>query len=100
MKFRSPKFQRLHVHGVGRFVDGVLVVTDPDAIRRIQAVADRYGIHAVWDADNPFDPSEHLVAPVMSYLATATQAERQRVLDAEAAGKKRPTILNATFDED
>lgn len=39
-----------------------------------------------------FDPSDHTVDEVNAYLADADEAERQRVLDAEAAGKGRKTV--------
>lgn len=42
--------------------------------------------------ETQFDPSEHTVAEVNEHLATADEAERKRVLDAEAAGKNRSTV--------
>lgn len=93
MKFRCEKFQRLRVHGVGQFVNGVLETDDEDAIARIKRVADRYGITAVGDRSEPFDPSAHNRDTVNAYLATASERERIRVLDAERAGKARSTIL-------
>lgn len=42
--------------------------------------------------EGQFDPSAHTVAEVNDYLATADETERQRVLDAEAAGQDRSTI--------
>lgn len=94
MKFRSPRFKRLRIVGVGQFVDGVLEVDDEAAIKRVQAVAERYGVHAVLDRDGPFDPSEHDRDTVNAYLDTASEAERTRVLELEASGKGRTTILN------
>lgn len=41
---------------------------------------------------DPYDPAEHTVAEVVTYLASADQAERTRVIEAEAAGKARKTI--------
>lgn len=93
MKFRCEKFQRLRVHGVGQFVNGLLETDDEGAIDRIKRVADRYGITAVGDSTDPFDPSAHNRDTVNAYLATASEHERIRVLDAEAAGKVRSTIL-------
>lgn len=48
-------------------------------------------------ADEPelFDPAAHNVDEVLDYLATADAVERERVLDAEADGKARTTILTA-----
>ncbi|MFE6408157.1 hypothetical protein ACFVOR_14625 [Streptomyces sp. NPDC057837] len=41
-----------------------------------------------------FDPSEHKQDDVLAYLdRTDDEAERQRVIDAEAGGKKRKAIL-------
>ena len=42
--------------------------------------------------DEQFNPSDHTVDEVNAYLATADEAERQRVLDAEAADKNRSTV--------
>lgn len=42
-----------------------------------------------------FDPGAHTVQEVLSYLETADDAEHERVLDAEQAGKARTTILTA-----
>jgi hypothetical protein len=45
-------------------------------------------------ADGEFDPSEHNQDDVIAYLdRTDDDAERQRVIDAEASGKKRKQIL-------
>lgn len=44
------------------------------------------------DADGPFDPSKHKVDEVNAYLADADEAERDRVLEAEQAGKDRATV--------
>lgn len=41
-----------------------------------------------------FDPSADGVDAVLAYLGTADHAEAVRVLDAEAAGKARTTILS------
>lgn len=95
MKFRCPTFPRLHVHGAGRFVDGVLEVDGEDALARIARVADRYGITAVADRTDPFDPAAHGVDVVLAYLDTAGPYERARVLVAERAGKARVTVLRA-----
>lgn len=40
-----------------------------------------------------FDPSQKSVDEVLKYLSTATKTERNRVLAAETAGKKRKTVL-------
>lgn len=44
------------------------------------------------DTDGPFDPNEHTVKDVNAYLADADEAERERVLEAEQAGKDRATV--------
>ncbi|HYF71325.1 MAG TPA: hypothetical protein VD864_00815 [Nocardioides sp.] len=41
-----------------------------------------------------FDPSKHTVEEVEAYLATADEAERERVIAAEAEGKARKSIAN------
>lgn len=47
-----------------------------------------------------FDPGEHGVPEVLAYLAEADAEERERVLAAEAAGKKRATIAKAATGGD
>lgn len=42
----------------------------------------------------PFDPGEHKADEVLAYLQGADEAERQRVLAAEAAGKNRKGVLD------
>lgn len=42
-----------------------------------------------------FDPAEHNVDDVLAHLATVDDAERERVLAAEQAGKARTTITNS-----
>lgn len=44
-------------------------------------------------SDGEFDPSAHKVSDVVAYLESADDAEKQRVLEAEKAGKARKTIL-------
>ena len=47
-------------------------------------------------AAEPFDPGKHTVAQVLAYLDTVgTDAEFQRVVEAEAAGKNRRSIVEA-----
>jgi hypothetical protein len=41
----------------------------------------------------PFDPGEHNAPEVLEYLQDADEDERERVLAAEAAGRKRKGIL-------
>lgn len=41
-----------------------------------------------------FNPSERSVDDVVAYLNEADEAERERVLDAEAAGKNRKALQN------
>lgn len=93
MKFHSPKYKRLRVIGAGQFVDGLLETDDEAAISRIRKVADRYGIKAITDSTDPFDPAKHDRDAVNAYLATANEEERTRVLELEVAGKARSTVL-------
>lgn len=44
------------------------------------------------DDTGPFDPADHTAAEVVDYV-TANPNERQRVLDAEYAGKARSTLI-------
>lgn len=44
-----------------------------------------------------FDPSAHNAPDVLAHLLAADEDERARVLAAEAAGKARKGILEATF---
>lgn len=46
----------------------------------------------------PFDPAAHSAPEVLAYLDGADVAEAGRVLDAEAAGKNRSTILKQRDD--
>lgn len=41
-----------------------------------------------------FEPANHTVEDVLEYLASASEKERTRVLNLEADGKARRTILN------
>ncbi|MDO5026155.1 MAG: trigger factor [Trueperella sp.] len=45
------------------------------------------------ESDAEFDPSAHKVDEVIAYVESADEAEKQRVLAAEKAGKARKTIL-------
>lgn len=51
------------------------------------------------DPDGPFDPSERTVTQVNEYLAGADQAERERVLQAEADGRGRRGILSGPHSD-
>lgn len=42
-----------------------------------------------------FDPGEHTVAQVREHLAGADEAERERVLEAERAGKARASLIGS-----
>jgi hypothetical protein len=46
-----------------------------------------------------FDPARHTIEQVQAHLATADDAERTRVLDAERAGKARQGLLTPTSTE-
>jgi hypothetical protein len=47
------------------------------------------------DPNGPFDPTAHNVDEVLQYLDGKSDAERDRVLEAERVGKARGSILNA-----
>jgi len=58
---------------------------------RAKAVAEAEGNEL--DGEREFDPSAASVAEVNEYLANADEAERERVLAAETAGKARKGII-------
>lgn len=43
-------------------------------------------------ATDTFDPSAHTVDEVKTYMASAADAERERVIEAEKAGKNRASL--------
>lgn len=47
------------------------------------------------EPDNEFDPSEHTVDEVNTFLEKADPVDRERVLAAEAAGKNRKSITDS-----
>lgn len=59
-----------------------------------QAEADEFHQQQV-DAGVVFDPGAHTVDEVNAYLASADPDERERVVEAEKAGKARVTILES-----
>lgn len=66
--------------------------TDTEAARQAEGEA----FHAAQvDSGVVFDPGAHTVDEVHAYLADVDDAERERVLAAEADGKGRVTILEA-----
>lgn len=89
------------------FTAGIARVdTDNDAGRAAHAYFDRAGYRMALaetevEADAPqfppppewFDPAAHPVEEVLAHLNEADTEEATRVLDAEAAGKARATIL-------
>lgn len=74
--------------GVGEVADGEVHRQDvaPDG----EPVADKEAAKA--EAKKQFDPSEHSVAEVNAYLASADEDEQMRVLEAEEQGKNRSTV--------
>jgi len=90
------------------FVAGIAEIdTDNDAARAAYAYFERagYRLSPVQaedpEADGPqfpppperFDPAPHTVEEVLTHLNEADTEEATRVLDAEAAGKARATVL-------
>ncbi|MGD6761356.1 hypothetical protein ACOKM5_20695 [Streptomyces sp. BH097] len=47
------------------------------------------------DGGDPFAPDAHTAPEVLDYLKEADDAERERVLAAEAAGRNRKSVLGA-----
>ena len=83
--------------------NGVSVDVDGDKGQRLLTTT------GVWSAGSPdrepegsdqFDPSGYTVGEVTDYLETADDAERTRVLAAEADGKGRSTIAGWQPSED
>lgn len=73
--------------------NGINVHTDGTDAQK-EAVAKR---NAKQDAE--FDPADHTVAEVQEHLASADDAERERVLAAEKDGKARKGLLEEEGDK-
>lgn len=77
---------------VAETVDGEQRYTLPDERVPVEAIV---GESPAEEPAEQFDPTAHTVAEVREYLATADDAEVQRVMDAERASPTpRVTILN------
>lgn len=63
--------------------------------RRIQRLEDHVGLEdeAPEAEEDEFDPSQHNAEDVNSYLATASDEEKLRVLEAEKKGQNRKSIV-------
>ncbi|MFF7290672.1 hypothetical protein [Streptomyces griseorubiginosus] len=85
-------------------IDGIRVRAEDETRYRARTGADapaapltRAQAHLPGDKgaeDGPFDPGAHDLPEVNAYLAEANEAETARVLDAEAEGKKRKTLVD------
>lgn len=51
------------------------------------------------DEAEAFDPADHNVADVQTYLANATPAEQDRVIAAERAGKARVSLVGDKIEQ-
>jgi hypothetical protein len=83
------------------FHDGV-AETDEKLPEGLTAYLKGRGYTVETEDDGPFNPSKHSVADVRSYLdgldnsdPDAHDAEVRRIFEAEAAGKKRSTLLES-----
>ncbi|MFS0697759.1 hypothetical protein [Streptomyces nitrosporeus] len=77
VKGREGSFQSVDAH-LQRRCGGVEAATaDPGAVRTLTSPQEPSG--------DVYDPAQHSNREVLAYLATATEAEAVRVLDAEAA---------------
>ena len=72
----------------GFIVPAEILVEKDEVIDQDDVVTAEDQTAEVDDADPAYDPSEHSVAEVKEYLDGADEAERQRVLDAEASSEK------------
>lgn len=65
----------------------------------VEAEADEAEAEQDEEGTDEFDPSEATVVEVKEYLDGADDAERERVLAAEATGKNRSGVLSYTSEE-
>lgn len=70
-------------------------IKDIDAEAEAKAAEEEAARQAEINAAKPFDPSTASVPEVQAYLAGADEAERDRVLAEEKAGKNRVTIVGS-----
>lgn len=97
MRFQAPVANYTGIIGGVRFVDGLGETDDPNIV----AYFNRQGYTPVHDPQEGdpdgalFNPGEHTVEEVTSYLNSLDQddAERARVLAEEAAGKARKGLI-------
>lgn len=68
-------------------------IKDIDAEAEAKAAEEEAARQAEIEAAKPFDPSAASVPEVQEYLSGADEAERNRVLAEEKAGKNRVTIV-------
>lgn len=94
--FATPDDQ-IAVEQAERFglVDGRLKAGEPAANKQADPPVNKGGAPGgvVVDDLTSFDPSAHTAPEVVAYLGRAEKHEALRVLDAEAEGKKRSTVL-------
>lgn len=80
--------------------DGKNALTVPASERGFYASLG-WGVPEAEESPQEFNPDEHNVAEVVTYLNTvADEAEKERVLAAEAAGQARKGIMNYSAEED
>lgn len=85
----STQVPNIRPGAVSGFHDEVLTPRPPSTLAGTRREAPAEAQTAESD---PFDPSDHTVDEVTAYLDSADDAERDRVLAAERAGKSRKGI--------
>lgn len=92
-----PKFianQPIDINGVRAFATGNEVPEGHVERYQLQDLVSKEGTVEAVEAVEGFDPSSHDVPTVLEYLEQADGEEKARVLDLEADGKARKTILD------
>lgn len=90
---RALNYFARHGYGIGKPPENRTTAVRDAADSPHAAATTRQPIGPAGDDPNAFDPSKHSVEDVNAHLEQADEAERERVLTAEAAGKARKTIL-------
>lgn len=87
--------ERLYGTHSGHIIDLVTSEAERPYIRVGTDLAEAFmrGVHKIPQEAKAYDPGSHSVADVLTHLYDLDEAGQQKVLEAEAAGKARKTIL-------